>query len=66
MRIQIIFFADENIDYPLSRIESRPTTPYRLKTQTEVTNQHRGRKDSTIILTNGQLAISTTTGEAHV
>jgi hypothetical protein len=30
------------------------------------TNQHGGRKDNTIILTNGQLAISTTTGEAHV
>jgi hypothetical protein len=30
-----------------------------------VTNQHGGRKDNTIILTNGQLAISTTTGEAH-
>jgi hypothetical protein len=28
-------------------------------------NQHGGRKDNTIILTNGQLAISTT-GEAHV
>jgi hypothetical protein len=28
-------------------------------------NQHGGRKDNTIILTNGQLAISTTTGEAH-
>jgi hypothetical protein len=34
--------------------------------QTEVTNQHGGRKDNTIILTNGQLAIGTTTGEAHV
>jgi hypothetical protein len=33
--------------------------------QTEVTNQHGGRKDNTIILTNGQLAISTTTGDAH-
>jgi hypothetical protein len=31
----------------------------------EVTDQHGGRKDNTIILTNGQLAISTTTGEAH-
>jgi hypothetical protein len=31
-----------------------------------VNNQHGGRKDNTIILTNGQLAISTTTGEAHV
>jgi hypothetical protein len=29
-------------------------------------NQHGGRKDNTIILTNGQLARSTTTGEAHV
>jgi hypothetical protein len=29
-------------------------------------NQHGGLKDNTIILTNGQLAISTTTGEAHV
>jgi hypothetical protein len=29
-------------------------------------NQHGGRKDNTIILTDGQLAISTTTGEAHV
>jgi hypothetical protein len=29
-------------------------------------NQHGGRKDNTIILTNGQLAISTTSGEAHV
>jgi hypothetical protein len=34
--------------------------------QTEVNDQHGGRKDNTIILTNGQLAISTTTGEAHV
>jgi hypothetical protein len=33
---------------------------------TELTNQHGGRKDNTIILTNGQLAISTTTGEAQV
>jgi hypothetical protein len=32
---------------------------------TEVNNQHGGRKDNTIILTNGQLAISTTSGEAH-
>jgi hypothetical protein len=30
-----------------------------------VNNQHGGRKDNTIILTNGQLAVSTT-GEAHV
>jgi hypothetical protein len=29
-------------------------------------HQHGGRKDNTIILTNGQLAVSTTTGEAHV
>jgi hypothetical protein len=28
-------------------------------------NQHGGRKDNTIILTNGQLTISTTSGEAH-
>jgi hypothetical protein len=33
---------------------------------TEVNNQHGGRKDNTIILTNGQLTISTTSGEAHV
>jgi hypothetical protein len=32
----------------------------------EVNNQHGGRKDNTIILTNGQLTISTTSGEAHV
>jgi hypothetical protein len=31
-----------------------------------VNNQHGGRKDNTIILTNGQLTISTTSGEAHV
>jgi hypothetical protein len=29
-------------------------------------NQHGGRKDNTIILTSGQLTISTTSGEAHV
>jgi hypothetical protein len=29
-------------------------------------NQHGGRKDNTIILTNGQLAISTPSGEARV
>jgi hypothetical protein len=29
-------------------------------------NQHGGRKDNTIILINGQLTISTTSGEAHV
>jgi hypothetical protein len=30
-----------------------------------VNNEHGGRKDNTIILTNGQLTISTTSGEAH-
>jgi hypothetical protein len=30
-----------------------------------VFNQHGGCKDNTIILTNGQLTISTTSGEAH-
>jgi hypothetical protein len=39
---------------------------YRIVSSKEVNNQHGGRKDNTIILTNGQLAISTTTGEAHV
>jgi hypothetical protein len=29
-------------------------------------NQHGGRKDNTIILTSGQLTISTTSGEAHL
>jgi hypothetical protein len=29
-------------------------------------NQHGGRKDNTIILTSGQLTISTSSGEAHV
>jgi hypothetical protein len=29
-------------------------------------NQHGGRKDNTIFLTNGQLTISTTSGEAHM
>jgi hypothetical protein len=29
-------------------------------------NQHGGRKDNTIIVTSGQLTISTTSGEAHV
>jgi hypothetical protein len=33
---------------------------------TEVNNQHGGRKDNTVILTNRQLTISTTSGEAHV
>jgi hypothetical protein len=31
-----------------------------------IDDQHGGRKDNTIILTNAQLAISTTSGEAHV
>jgi hypothetical protein len=35
------------------------------KTDWPVGHQHGGRKDNTIILTSGQLAISTT-GEAHV
>jgi hypothetical protein len=30
-----------------------------------INNQHGGRKDNTIIFTNGQLTISTTSGEAH-
>jgi hypothetical protein len=34
-------------------------------TREEVNNQHGARKDNTNILTNGQLTISTTSGEAH-
>jgi hypothetical protein len=50
---------------PRSRSESPLASTANIPV-TIVTNQHGGRKDNTIILTNGQLAISTTSGEAHV